>query len=55
MISKELQAQLDKEFAAANEDLNIKKETVLEVNHLCMYFPINVGFLKTKQLKKSFS
>ena len=51
MISKELQAQLDKEFAAANEDLNIKKETVLEVNHLCMYFPINVGFLKTKQLK----
>ena len=51
MISKELQAQLDKEFAAAHEDLNIKKETVLEVNHLCMYFPINVGFLKTKQLK----
>ena len=51
MISKELQAQLDKEFKAANEDLNIKKETVLEVNHLCMYFPINVGFLKTKQLK----
>ena len=51
MISKELQAQLDKEFAAANEDLNIKKETVLEVNHLCMYFPITTGFLKTKYLK----
>ena len=51
MISKELQAQLDKEFAAANEDLNVKKETVLEVNHLCMYFPINTGFLKTKLLK----
>ena len=51
MISKELQAQLDKEFAAANEDLNVKKETVLEVNHLCMYFPITTGFLKTKYLK----
>ena len=51
MISKELQAQLDKEFAAANEDINIKKETVLEVNHLCMYFPVNVGFLKSKYLK----
>ena len=51
MISKELQAQLDKEFAAANEDLNVKKETVLEVNHLCMYFPINTGFFKTKLLK----
>ena len=51
MISKELQAQLDKEFAAANEDLNVKKEIVLEVNHLSMYFPVNVGFMKTKPLK----
>ena len=51
MISKELQEQLDKEFAAAHEDLNVKKEIVLEVNHLSMYFPINVGFMKTKMLK----
>ena len=51
MISKELQAQLDKEFAAAHEDLNVKKETVLEVNHLSMYFPVNVGFMKSKYLK----
>ena len=51
MITKDLQAQLDKEFAAAHEDLNVKKEIVLEVNHLSMYFPINVGFMKTKMLK----
>ena len=51
MVTKDLQAQLDKEFAAAHEDLNVKKEIVLEVNHLSMYFPINVGFMKTKMLK----
>ena len=51
MISKELQAQLDKEFARSREDLSVKKEIVLEVNHLCMYFPINVGMFKTKLLK----
>ena len=51
MVSKELEEQLNKEFAAAHEDLNVKKEIVLEVNHLSMYFPINVGFMKTKPLK----
>ena len=51
MISKELQEQLDKEFARSQQDLNVKKETILEVKHLSMYFPVNVGFMKTKYLK----
>ena len=51
MISKELQAQLDKEFARSQEDMSKKKEIVLEVNHLSMFFPINTGFMKTKMLK----
>ena len=50
-MTKELQAQLDKEFARSKEDLSNKKEIVLEVNHLSMFFPISTGFLKSKMLK----
>ena len=50
-MTKELQAQLDKEFARSKEDLSNKKEIVLEVNHLSMFFPISTGFMKSKMLK----
>jgi oligopeptide transport system ATP-binding protein len=51
MASKEFEKQLQKEFARAHREINIKKDIVLEVKHLKMYFPINTGFFKVKYLK----
>ena len=51
MASKEFEKQLQKEFARAHREINIKKDIVLEVKHLNMYFPINTGFFIVKYLK----
>lgn len=51
MALKEFEKQLKKEFVRAHSELNIKKDVVLEVKHLKMYFPINTGLFKTKYLK----
>lgn len=42
---------IKEQFARAKENLNVKKDIVLEVRHLSMHFPINVGLFKTKMLK----
>lgn len=51
MASKNFEKQLQKEFERARRELNVKKDIILEVKHLKMYFPINVGFFRTKYLK----
>ena len=50
-MTKELQEYLQKELIRTQEGLNEKKDVVLEVKHLSMHFPINVGLFKTKMLK----
>ena len=50
-MTKEMQKYLEKEFLESTQDLSVKKDIVLEVKHLSMYFPINVGLFKTKMLK----
>ena len=50
-MSKEMQEYLKKEFEHSTDDLLVPKDVVLEVRHLSMYFPINVGLFKTKLLK----
>ena len=50
-MTKEMQQYLDKEFQKSTEDLSVKKDIVLEVKHLSMYFPVQVGLFKTKMLK----
>lgn len=51
MASKDFDIQLQKEFEKAKQQLNVKKDVVLEVKHLMMYFPISTGLFKTKMLK----
>lgn len=51
MPSKEFEKQLKKEFEKAQQELDTKKETILEVKHLKMYFPTSTGMFKTKMLK----
>ena len=50
-MTKEMQEYLEKEFLRSTQDLSVKKDIVLEVKHLKMYFPITVGLFKTKMLK----
>lgn len=42
---------LDEEFSTRIKDLNVKKDVVLSVKHLKMYFKINTGLFKSKNLK----
>lgn len=51
MANKDIVEQLKKEFNRVQAELNVKKDIVLEVKHLMMYFPISSGFMKTKMLK----
>lgn len=51
MASKNFEKQLHKEFEHAHQELSVKKDIVLEVKHLKMYFPISTGFFHTKNLK----
>ena len=50
-MTKEMQEYLEKEFLKSTQDLSVKKELVLEVKHLSMHFPVQVGLFKTKMLK----
>ena len=50
-MASEIQKYLEKEFQKSTQNLSVKKDIVLEVRHLSMYFPINVGLFKTKMLK----
>lgn len=50
-MKKNNNALIKEQFVQAKENLKIKKDVVLQVRHLSMHFPVNVGLFKTKKLK----